>query len=216
MRTQSHPTWHAVLTAAIWWSALQALQGQAASLVVTTLANSGPGSLRTAIATANDGDVITFAISGTITNLTGELLINKNLDIISPGPSNLAVSGNNVSRVFNIAGGASVNLSGLTICNGHAHDGAVGTNSVTPGWPGDDGGGIYNAGTLALTNCVITGCRSGQGGAGFASPVFPFAGGASSNGGPGGRVGTELTPAPPWPLRHSVMPQLVSASVPEL
>jgi len=190
MRTQSQPTWHAVLAAAIWWSALQDLQGQAASFVVTTLANSGVGSLRAAIASANDGDVITFAIGGTITNLTGELLIGKNLNIVGPGPTNLAVSGNNSSRVFNIAGGAMVNLSGLTICNGHARDGAAGTNSATPGWPGDDGGGIYNSGTLALTNCVITRCRSGQGGAGFSSvPIFPFGNPGSSGGGPGGNGG---------------------------
>ena len=46
---------------AMIWSAIQPLQGQAASLVVTTLANSGTGSLRTAIAIANAGDVISFA-----------------------------------------------------------------------------------------------------------------------------------------------------------
>ncbi len=189
MRAQSRPAWHAVLTAVIWWLALQPLPGQAASLVVTTLANSGVGSLRAAIASASGGDVISFSISGTITNLTGELLINKNLTIVGPDPSNLAVSGNNSSRAFNIAGGAVVNLSGLTICNGHARDGAAGTNNATPGWPGDDGGGIHNSGTLALTNCVITRCRSGQGGAGFASPSFPTPSTPSSNGGPGGNGG---------------------------
>jgi hypothetical protein len=179
-----------VLTAVIWWSALQPLQGRADSFVVTTLADSGNGSLRATIASANDGDVITFAISGTITNLTGELLIGKNLDIVGPGPTNLAVSGNNASRVFNIASGASVNLSGLTICNGHARDGAEGTNAATPGWPGDGGGGIYNSGTLALTNCVITRCRSGQGGAGFSSVGgYGHTERGSSGGGPGGNGG---------------------------
>ena len=190
MATQSYSPWTAVLAAVICWSTLQPLHGQAASLTVTTLANSGAGSLRTAIANANDGDVITFAVSGTITNLTGELLISKSLDIVGPGPANLAVSGNNASRIFNIAGSATVNLSGLTICNGHAADGADGTNSATPGWPGADGGGIYNSGTLALTNCFITGCRSGQGGAGFSTtgfpPVEPV---GSSDGGSGGNGG---------------------------
>ena len=156
MATQSYSPWTAVLAAVICWSALQPLHGQAASLAVTTLANSGPGSLRAAIAIANDGDVITFAIGGTITNLTGELLISKNLNVLGPGLTNLAISGNNASRVFSIAGGAIVNLSGLTICDGRAPDGAAGTNATTPGWPGDDGGGIYNSGTLTLTNCVVT------------------------------------------------------------
>ena len=188
MRAQSQLLWKAALAAGIGWSLLHALQGQAASLVVTTLANSGTGSLRAAIASANDGDVITFAISGTITSLSGELLIGKSLDIVGPGPTKLGVSGNNASRVFNIAGGASVSLTGLTICNGHAHDGAAATSSATPGSPGDDGGGIYNAGTLALTNCVITGCRSGQGGAGFTYANFIQSPGCS-DGGPGGNGG---------------------------
>jgi hypothetical protein len=172
----------------IWASALQPLPDQAASIVVTTPANSGRGSLREAIAIANNGDAITFAIGGTITNLTGELLISKNLNVLGPGLTNLAVSGNNASRVFNIASGAIVNLSGLTICNGHARDGAAGTNSTTPGWPGDDGGGIYNSGTLSLTNCVITRCRSGQGGAGFSYQQFIQTPGCS-DGGPGGNGG---------------------------
>ena len=142
------------------------------------------------MANANDGDVITFAIAGTITNLTGELLIDKNLDIAGPGPNALAVSGNNSSRVFDIAGGVTVNLSGLTICNGSAGDGAASTNSATPGDPGNDGGGIYNWGTLALTNCVITRCRSGAGGAGFSNTGFPMGGTpGSSDGGPGGNGG---------------------------
>ena len=93
-------------------------------------------------------------------------------------------------RVFKLAAGASVNLSGLTICNGHARDGAAGTNSMTPGWPGDHGGGIYSSGTLALTNCVITRCRSGQGGAGFAtSALCPPGNAGSSDGGQGGNGG---------------------------
>jgi hypothetical protein len=188
MRTQSPLPRKALLATLFFASALQPLPGQAASIVVTTPANSGRGSLREAIAIANNGDAITFAIDGTITNLTGELLISKNLDILGPGPTNLAISGNNASRVFNIASGAIVNLSDLTICNGHARDGTAGTNATTPGSPGDVGGGIYNAGTLTLTNCVITRCRSGQGGAGFSYQQFIQTPGCS-DGGPGGNGG---------------------------
>jgi hypothetical protein len=158
-------------------------------MVVTTLADSGPGSLRAAIANANSGDTISFAVTGTITNLSGEILIGKDLSIVGPGAANLAVSGNGTSRVFNIAGGASVNLSALTICNGHARDGAAGTSSATPGSPGADGGGIYNSGTLTLTNCVITRCRSGQGGAGYSAPGWPSPDEPSTDGGVGGNGG---------------------------
>lgn len=189
MTAQSQLPLKAVLAALIGWSAFQPLRGEAAPVVVSTLADGGPGSLRAAIAGANDGDVITFAIGGTITNLTGELLIAKNLDIVGPGPGNLAVSGHNSSRVFNIVGGVVVNLSGLTICDGHPRDGAAGTNSFTPGGPGEDGGGIYNSGTLALTNCVLTRCRSGQGGWGFSDTLLPPGGSGPSNGGNGGSGG---------------------------
>ena len=171
------------------WSTLLGVRGQAASLVVTTLADTGPGSLRAAIGSASPGDVITFAATGTITSFAGQLLIDKDLTIAGPGPNNLSVSGNNSSRVFQIAGGVTVALSGLTVSGGQAPDGAAGTNAATPGWPGGDGGGIYNSGTLALTNCVITGCRSGQGGAGFSYQNFLPPASGTSNGGPGGNGG---------------------------
>src|SRR5579864_2297375 len=54
------------------------------ALTVTTAADSGAGSLRADIATANSGDTINFASSlkGQTINLTsGELLINKGLTI---------------------------------------------------------------------------------------------------------------------------------------
>ena len=63
-----------------------------------------------AIGTVCDGGTITFAPATfgpagsphVITLTLGELLINKNLTITGPGASLLTVSGNNVSRVFNI------------------------------------------------------------------------------------------------------------------
>ena len=57
----------------------------AATHTVTNLADSGPGSLRQTIATASASDFITFATNGTITLTSGELLIEKNLNIIGPG-----------------------------------------------------------------------------------------------------------------------------------
>src|SRR6476659_4920847 len=65
---------------------------------IITVANtndSGPGSLRPALADANDGDTIDFdpALKGqTVTLTSGELLINKNITISGPGANLLAVS----------------------------------------------------------------------------------------------------------------------------
>jgi len=188
MKTWSRLVWKVALVCASGFPVLTSSHGQAASIVVTSLGDSGAGSLRAAISNANDGDVISFAVSGTITNLTGELVIGKNLAIQGPGPGALAVSGNNSNRVFNVGGGATVSLSDLTISDGHARDGAKGTNSATPGWPGENGGGIYSSGTLVLSNCLITRCRSGGGGAGHSDPLFPSLPG-SSDGGPGGNGG---------------------------
>jgi hypothetical protein len=154
--------------------ALLSTRAEAATLAVTTLADSGPGSLRAALASANFGDTITFAVGGTITNLAGELLVDKDLTVAAPGPNQLALSGNNACRGFNIAGGVTVTISGLTLTNGHAADGPASTNYANPGGPGADGGGIYNSGSLTLSNCVVTRCRSGQGGTGYTDNPPPL------------------------------------------
>src|SRR5262249_15313017 len=82
--------------------------------------DSGPGSLRAAIAAANansGADTIVFAkgVGGTIKLMSGELSITDSLTITGPGANQLALSGNNASRVIEIAAGFDVALSGLTI-----------------------------------------------------------------------------------------------------
>ena len=61
---------------------------------VTTTTDSGPGSLREAIARARDGETVQFsaALNGQAINLTSaELLIDKSITISGPGPSQLTV-----------------------------------------------------------------------------------------------------------------------------
>ena len=113
------------------------------TVVVTNTNDSGPGSLRQALVDANDDDIIGFAVTGTIGLTSGELLVTKNITISGPGSESLSVNGNNQSRVFHIASGQTVTISGLTITNGHA---------------ADSGGGIYNDhAVLTLNNCVVAG-----------------------------------------------------------
>ena len=63
----------------------------AATITVTNTNDSGPGSLRQALAVAHDGDRITFAVSGTITLTSGELEVAKNVTISGPGANQLSI-----------------------------------------------------------------------------------------------------------------------------
>ena len=118
-------------------------------ITVTNTNDSGPGSLRQALADVNDGDTINFAVTGTIGLTSGELLVDKAITISGPGAENFAVNGNAKSTVFHIAPAQTVTISGLTITNGIASG-----NSV--------GGGIYNDhSTLTVNNSTISGNQGG-------------------------------------------------------
>jgi uncharacterized repeat protein (TIGR01451 family) len=153
--------------------------------IVTKNADSGPGSLRQAIADACVGSTITFDMTpghvvSPITLTSGELAIGKNLTIQGPGANLLTISGNNSSRVFNVtvASPGIVKISGLTIANGKvtsAFGGGIlnsstatvnvttsvlNNNSATSG-----GGGIGNSstGTVNVSNSTLSGNSAGGG-----------------------------------------------------
>jgi hypothetical protein len=154
--------------------------------LVSNLDDNGPGSLRQTIADAAGEDIIVITNTGTLTLAGAQLNINKDLCILGPGPASLAISGNNSSRVFNVANGVSVAMSSLTIRNGQAPHGLDGTYGGDWGYTGGHGGGIYNAGgQLTLHECVLTNNRAGNGGKGGDGAN----GGAGSNGGSGGDGG---------------------------
>ena len=100
--------------------AFEAKSSPAPTRVVTNTNDSGPGSLRQAIADATPGETITFAagVTGTITLTSGGLAVTKDLNIQGPGAALVTVSGNNSVIVFTIR--ASTVISGLTISNGIA------------------------------------------------------------------------------------------------
>ena len=128
----------------------------AATLTVTSLADSGPGSLRDAISTASPGDTIVFAVTGTIVLTSGQLSVNEDVTISGPGAESLAISGNHASRVFDIDGTVALTISNLTIENGNG----VGFGIVT------GGAGILNyEGTLTVINSTFSGNSEYLGGA---------------------------------------------------
>ena len=117
----------------------------ASAQVVTSSADSGPGTLRSALTNAANGAVITFdpSLSGATITLSNTLTINTNLTIdASALPGGLQINGNGSVQIFNVATTITVFLNSLTITNAYS------TNH---------GGGIFNGGTLTLTNCTLSG-----------------------------------------------------------
>ncbi len=117
-------------------------------LTVTDLGDDGPGTLRAALGQAAAGDTIDFApgLSGTILLTSGALAVDQSLSVTGPGADRIAVSGGNVTRVFEVGTGAAVAIDGLTITAGRVAAAGAGTGV---------GAGIANYGSLTLTGCDI-------------------------------------------------------------
>jgi hypothetical protein len=167
---------------------------------VLNLNDHGPNSLRAAVAAANTHpgpDTITFAPSlhGTIRLTGGELLVTDSVTIDGPGANQLAVSGNNASRVFELAG-PNATIRGLSITHGSALDEAGGIlndggnltlfgdvlsqNVAYEGASdvnGAQGGALLSlGGTLTMTDCIVAGNQA-VGGAGAAASGQAYGGG---------------------------------------
>src|SRR5258708_8390104 len=69
-----------------------AIPVHATTITVTNTNDSGPGSLRQALADASDGDTITFAVTGVIQLTSGELVINNHITLTHPAPDSPTVS----------------------------------------------------------------------------------------------------------------------------
>jgi hypothetical protein len=147
---------------------------------VTSLLDDGSaGTLRAAInqANANPGaDTIDFQVSGTISLKGGNLPAFTDAARTSvTGPAGgLTLDAHGTSRIFQVNLGASAALRGLTLANGSADQGGgiynSGTLSLTDctlshNAASGTGGGIYNTGTLSLTSCTLAGNAGHSGGA---------------------------------------------------
>jgi hypothetical protein len=114
------------------------------------------GTLRWAVAHAQDGDVIYIlptdgGAARDITLTHGELFLSRDVTITSLGRDRAVIDGNYSSRVFEVARGASVDLQGLFIVDGNARA----KNSLGNSGLDGDGGGILNEGWLTVGDCWV-------------------------------------------------------------
>jgi hypothetical protein len=133
---------------------LSALEGRTllSTFTVKNLNDSGPGSLRAAIAQAEGTtgtNLVAFAkgLTGTI-DLGSSLVISGNLTIRGPGASVISLSGQVASQDVVVDAGVTASISGLTITGGF----------------GVTGGGLQNDGKLTLANMAFRGNQAGDGG----------------------------------------------------
>lgn len=150
-----------VVTAALSLATAGSAQG---AITVVNTNDSGPGSLRQAVADAPPGETIDLP-AGTYTLSSEELTIEKSLTIAGHGAAQTVIRSGGDFRVLDISGsGNSVTISDVTIRDGHE------------GSPGGivEGGGILNfESNLTLRNVLVTNNHadvdgSGGGGGGIA------------------------------------------------
>jgi hypothetical protein len=126
------------------------------------------GTRRFAVAHAQSGDTILLAPALQSTGITltqGELLLGQTgLTIKSVGNAPVTISGNKISRVFEVAGGADVTLSNVLITGGDGQSGIAGRPHE------DRGGGILvdELSTLTIKGSTVTNNSTAVPGGGIA------------------------------------------------
>ena len=143
------------------------------------------GCLSTSVPDVTDNSRDELSVASTVQDLTIE----------GAGPAQTVIDACKLGdRALEVMSGASVTLRGLTITNGHARDGAGGSNPGTfgstgeAGNPGANGGGILNEGTLTLVNSAVSASHAGNGGNGGPGGPLGGSGGPGGSGGEGGGI----------------------------
>ena len=118
--------------------------------------NDGSCSLRDAVAVATGGSTITFApglsAGSTSTLSLGQITLSQNVTIDGTAlDDGFTLDADGSSRVFDVTGGGTATLRGLTLTCGD----------------GDQGGGVLNAGTLTLDRVTVRGNTAGSFGSGL-------------------------------------------------
>ncbi len=186
-----------------------------ASLVVTTAADSGDGSLRAEIASAeadSGADTITFAagLAGQTITLTssdadtaygptGLVINNDNITIDGANAPGLVISGNNAERIFAVTATGTLQVDNLTLTGGSAK-GGNGGNSEDGGSGGGGaglGGAVYNdSGSFTAEGVTFTNnaAHGGNGGA-HETGYSDYGGGGGGLGVAGGNAGNSYAGA---------------------
>jgi hypothetical protein len=167
----------------------QAAGAQAQTLWVTSTADSGPGSLRQAIADAAPGGIVRLGpeLSFRTITLASQLVVDKDLTIDGTGAPDVTISGNDAVRVLDIgadgaACGIAVTLKGLRIVHGNLPIGTFGAGvstcaatltieslSFDANLAAERGSGLYQAGgNVLIRDSAFTG-NSGIGGTALAA-----------------------------------------------
>jgi predicted outer membrane repeat protein len=158
----------------------------AAGFVVTSDADSGPGTLREALIAANAStgvlDTITFDPAVTAIDLTsGALEITDPVTITGPGAGLLTIDGGGLDRVLSVTTNSTVQstVSGVTLTGGGGAYAGGAVNSYDANlWLADVtltgntasgyGGAVYGrGGTLTIVDSEISGNNSGEDGGGL-------------------------------------------------
>src|SRR5262245_12301127 len=156
----------------------------AATVTVTSTADAGPGTLRQALANANDGDLIrlparTYAVTSSDLNVVDAVTIR------GAGARSTVLQGNDSVRIVSIAAGLSeVTLSRLTVAGGSAgasDGGGIRSSSNlrllgvavvenrTNAQGSQDGGGVHAAEALSIRDSLIAGNTGYNGGGVYAN-----------------------------------------------
>ena len=120
---------------------------------VSSLSDSGSGSLREAVSNSMAGDTIDFMVSGEI-RLDSQIVIDTHLVILGPGAGMLGIDGQEKDRLFQIGKEDTVYIEGLSL-----HHGLTDTKTAP------SGGAIFNEGYLSLHQCYVHHNRARYGGA---------------------------------------------------
>ena len=138
--------------------------------------------LRWAVANAVSGDTIllTAAVKSPIVLTQGELVLSDNVTIESVPARTPTISGDGISRVFEISAGVTVSLMNLNIIDGN---GVADNSSGTAAFDGS-GGAILNFGTLTVISSTLSWnsaaiFNAGSGGAIFNAGTLTVTGGST-------------------------------------